>query len=178
MLASVLVALAVKAFIQQPFITIEGRRLTIHLAQLPALAAWRDLWTHLQHLTFETVPGALRIGFDIRLNSSQNTNLGPHVRGLPGMGGGRDDSRVKDKMREWIEAQLANGLPAFAGTSVSGTIALHQDLLNTLLSNFLAQAPTAGVKPPLDLKGAMTTVKSAAIRVEPGTVFVDFRIAI
>ena len=33
-------------------------------------------------------------------------------------------------MREWTEAQLAAGLPAFAGSTISGTLAVKQELLN------------------------------------------------
>ena len=67
-LASVLVAWGLKAFVQEPFLEIRGRHLTIDLAAVPALAEWRDLWKHLRGLTFATAPGALRVGFVIEVD--------------------------------------------------------------------------------------------------------------
>jgi hypothetical protein len=66
-LASVLVAWGLKAFVHQPFLHVHGRHLTVDLAAMPALDAWRDLWRHLHQLTFETAPGALRVGFVIEV---------------------------------------------------------------------------------------------------------------
>ena len=56
-------------------------------------------------------------------------------------------------MREWFEAQLAAGLPAFAGTVVSGTLAVKQEALNELLANWLAAsaAPPGTRTAPVDL---------------------------
>jgi hypothetical protein len=66
-LASVLVALGLKAVVHQRFIHIHGRQLTIDLASVPALAAWRESWRHLRQVTFETAPGALRVGFIVAI---------------------------------------------------------------------------------------------------------------
>ena len=44
-------------------------------------------------------------------------------------------------MREWIEAQLAAGLPAFAGSAMSGTVAVKQEALNELIAKWLANKP-------------------------------------
>ena len=68
LLASLVVAWALKAAVRQPFLHVHGRRLTIDLAAVPALAAWRDLWRYLQQLTFETTPNGLRVGFLVAVN--------------------------------------------------------------------------------------------------------------
>ena len=62
-LASVLVAWALKAVLHQPFIHINGRDVTIDLRRLPLPEPWRDLWRYVKRLSFQTVPGALRVGF-------------------------------------------------------------------------------------------------------------------
>jgi hypothetical protein len=82
-------------------------------------------------------------------------------------------------MREWIEAQLAAGLPAFAGSAISGTLAVKQELINELLAAWLADAAKRGgsAKPP-DLGKSAGVIKAASVRAEPGTVLVDFKIAI
>jgi hypothetical protein len=61
-LASMVVAYGLKAMWRQPFVHVHGRRVTIDLAAVPALAAWRDIWRHVRRMTFETAPGALRVG--------------------------------------------------------------------------------------------------------------------
>jgi hypothetical protein len=67
-LASLVVALGLKALVRAPFVHVRGRQLTIDLARVPALERWRDLWRHLRELTFETRPGALCLGvvIDVR----------------------------------------------------------------------------------------------------------------
>ena len=62
-LASLIVAWALKAAVRQPFLHVHGRKVTVELAAVPALASWRDLWTHLHELRFETAPEGLRVGF-------------------------------------------------------------------------------------------------------------------
>jgi hypothetical protein len=69
-LASLLVAMALKAVLHRPFVHVRGRYLTIDLANIPALKAWRDLWKHLTMLTFESTPGGLRIGFRLHVRES------------------------------------------------------------------------------------------------------------
>ena len=82
-------------------------------------------------------------------------------------------------MREWLDAQFAAGLPAFSGTSISGTVAVKQDLLNELLSKWLAETVTPrNTSPPIDINRAKTFVRSATVRAEAGTVLVDFTIAV
>jgi hypothetical protein len=82
-------------------------------------------------------------------------------------------------MRDWFEAQLATGFPALAGSTVQGTLALRQELLNELLAKWLAETQRPeGVTPRLDLRPGLRFLRSAAVRVEPGTVLVDFKIAV
>ena len=80
-------------------------------------------------------------------------------------------------MREWFESQLASGLPALAGTTMSGTLALRDELLNELLDKFLAQA-RAGTPPkaPVDFGRSVDVIKAARIRAETGRVLIDFEI--
>ncbi len=80
-------------------------------------------------------------------------------------------------MRDWFEAQLAAGLPAFAGSHVSGTLAVKQELLNELLAKWLADGGPIGAT-RLDVGAAKRAVKSASVRAEAGTLLVDFEISI
>ena len=82
-------------------------------------------------------------------------------------------------MREWLEAQLAAGLPALAGSSVSGTLAVKQDLVNELLATWLKDAatPTPPTAAP-DMKAAARFVRRASVRAENGTLSIDFAIEI
>lgn len=81
-------------------------------------------------------------------------------------------------MREWIETQLETGLPAFAGSKISGTVAIKQELINELLTKWLAGAGPSGTKAWPDFAPSKHVVKKAAVRAEPGVVLVDFTIAI
>jgi hypothetical protein len=83
-------------------------------------------------------------------------------------------------MRDWFQTQLAAGFPAFAGSSVSGTLAVKQEMLNELLAAWLAESAlhADGTKGPLDLGRSVTVIKSATVRAEPGTVLVDFKIVV
>jgi hypothetical protein len=80
-------------------------------------------------------------------------------------------------MRHWIETQIAEGLPAFAGSTISGTVAVKQELLNELLAQWLA-ATSQQRGAPLDYSRTLSAIKSATVRAEPGTVLVDFTIAV
>jgi hypothetical protein len=66
-LASVLVAMGLKAVVRQPYIHIHGRFLTIALADVPALHPWRDGWRHVKQIRFATAPGALRVGVAVAI---------------------------------------------------------------------------------------------------------------
>jgi hypothetical protein len=71
-LASLTVAWGLKVFVHQPFIHIHGRQLTIELAAMPVPPPWNDWWRHVRHLTFETVAGALRIGFTLDIRAEND----------------------------------------------------------------------------------------------------------
>jgi hypothetical protein len=83
-------------------------------------------------------------------------------------------------MREWFDAQLAAGLPAFAGSRLSGTLSVKQELLNELIARWLAAPMSSGAGPgggsPLDLIRARAALKSASVRGAPGRILVDFEI--
>jgi hypothetical protein len=83
-------------------------------------------------------------------------------------------------MREWIEAQLAAGLPALKGSAVSGTLAVKQELINEFLAQWLAEGARrpGGGAAPADVGRAVGFIKEAAVRAEPGTLLVDFKIAV
>jgi hypothetical protein len=82
-------------------------------------------------------------------------------------------------MHEWIEAQLAAGLPAFAGSTVSGTMAVKQELVNELIAKWLANdTPLGGGPARFDFSKARSAVKHARIRGEAGTILLDFDIRI
>jgi hypothetical protein len=173
-LASTLVALTLKAVVHRPFIHIHGRHLTIELARVPALAPWRDLWKHLEQLTFETAPGELRVGLLIAViptDMPTDNDAGVYP--------GAVTTPKGTNMRAWFEAQLATGFPALSGSTVEGTLALSQELLNELLAKWLAETQRPeGVMPRLDLRPSLRFLRSAAVRAEPGTVLVDFKIAV
>jgi hypothetical protein len=82
-------------------------------------------------------------------------------------------------MREWFEAQVAAGLPAFAGSTISGTVAVKQEVLNELIAKWLADATPGDAGPPrVDMAKARAAVKHARIRGEAGTILLDFDIRI
>jgi hypothetical protein len=82
-------------------------------------------------------------------------------------------------MREWIEAQLAAGLPAFAGSTIAGTIVVKQEVLNELIAKWLAgdTSPNAGPA-RFDYSPARAMVKDAKIRGETGRILLDFNVRI
>jgi len=82
-------------------------------------------------------------------------------------------------MREWIEAQLAAGLPAFAGSAMSGTVAVKQEALNELIAKWLANNTPSGTGGAnVDLSLVRAAIKQARIRGETGTILLDFDIRI
>jgi hypothetical protein len=60
-LASVMVALALKAMLRQPYVQIHGRHLTIHLAEVPALHSLRTVWPHVRRVEVATEPEGVRL---------------------------------------------------------------------------------------------------------------------
>jgi hypothetical protein len=83
-------------------------------------------------------------------------------------------------MDEWIQAQLAAGLPALRGTAVSGTLALSEDLLNELVKQWLAaqrEAP-AGASPSFPVHALLPFLEHAEVRAHPGAVLIDFQVRV
>src|SRR5687768_626267 len=85
----------------------------------------------------------------------------------------------RSAMQDWLKTQLASGLPAFAGSSLSGTLAVRQELATELLTELLRDSTT----PPRpggtgDFAVVAKLVKTIAVRAEAGTVMIDFKIAV
>ena len=80
-------------------------------------------------------------------------------------------------MREWFEKQVAAGLPALAGSRLSGTLAVAPALLNELISAWLTNAAPSGPRPPrVDVGVLRGAVKSLSVRAEPDRILVDVEI--
>ena len=67
-LASVVVAWTLRAAVRQSFLHFHGRHVTIDLAEVPALAEWRDAWRHIQSLHITTAPRELQLEFAIAID--------------------------------------------------------------------------------------------------------------
>jgi hypothetical protein len=74
-MASVLVAWGIKAAVRRPFLHVHGRFVSIDLSAVPELSAWSEWWRHLRRLSFEVVPGALRVGFVVSINEEAATDV-------------------------------------------------------------------------------------------------------
>lgn len=83
-------------------------------------------------------------------------------------------------MNEWMKTQLASGLPAFTGSTISGTIAVKQELVNEVLAEMFSAARKDSPAPAaaVDLGVLTRFVKGASVRADAGTVSVDFTIAL
>jgi hypothetical protein len=83
-------------------------------------------------------------------------------------------------MHEWVQAQLAAGLPAFRGSAISGTVALNQELLNELLAQWLAAKAQSANRSAggFDLSHILSFLEQARVSVEAATVRVDFQISV
>ena len=66
-LASSVVAWTLRQVLRLPYLRVEGRRVTVDLAAIPALADYRALWPHLREARVATTPGMLVVGFDVRV---------------------------------------------------------------------------------------------------------------
>jgi len=64
-LASVIVAIGLKALLREPYIQMHGRELTIHLAAVPALEPFRPIWPSLRRIEVTTERGRLRLHFEL-----------------------------------------------------------------------------------------------------------------
>jgi hypothetical protein len=60
-MASVMVALALKALLRQPYVQVHGRHLTIHLAEVPALRSLRTVWPHVRRVEVATEREGVRL---------------------------------------------------------------------------------------------------------------------
>lgn len=82
-------------------------------------------------------------------------------------------------MQEWLKTQLANGLPAFAGSFLSGTLAVRQELATELVNQLLREmGPAPRANTGNDLAGLVKFVKAISVRADAGTVMIDFKIAV
>jgi hypothetical protein len=76
-------------------------------------------------------------------------------------------------MQEWIAAQLAAGLPAFAGSTISGTVAVSPDAINELIAGWLAGTGVRAGSPEIDLTRVRAALKSARVRVDRDRILID-----
>ncbi len=67
-LASTVVAWGLRAAVRQPFVEISGRNLTLHLASMPALASFREVWPHVTSAQLSTAPGVLRVHLSVSIS--------------------------------------------------------------------------------------------------------------
>jgi hypothetical protein len=81
-------------------------------------------------------------------------------------------------MRDWIAAQLAAGLPAFAGSKLSGTLVVKQEAVNELIAKWLAADSAPSEAPRVDLRVLRTAIKSATVRAETGKLLIDIEISL
>jgi hypothetical protein len=79
-------------------------------------------------------------------------------------------------MREWIDAQIAAGLPALAGSRIAGTLAVSPELVNEVLAAWLGRPASAAsaTTPPWNLDALRAAVKSMSVRAESGRILIDF----
>jgi hypothetical protein len=82
-------------------------------------------------------------------------------------------------MREWWQAQQAQGFPDFHGTVISGSIPVKEALINELIARFLAETGTAPGGPSIvDRRELARFVRSPTVHAEPGVVTVRFEIGV
>jgi hypothetical protein len=67
-LASIVVAWTLRAMLPSAFVEFHGRRVTVHLAAMPALAPYRAWWPHVRSARLATAPGVLRVGVTIAID--------------------------------------------------------------------------------------------------------------
>jgi hypothetical protein len=64
-LASSAVAWTLRQVLRLPYVRVEGRRVTVDLAAVPALAACAPLWPHLRDVRLATSPGVILVGVEV-----------------------------------------------------------------------------------------------------------------
>jgi hypothetical protein len=81
-------------------------------------------------------------------------------------------------MNEWLKTQAASGFPAFAGSSIAGTLVVRDDLLNELLAHALdgggGGEETTPAAATVDLAAVRPLIKRVSIRSEQGRLLIDF----
>ncbi len=89
------------------------------------------------------------------------------------------------RLQAWLRDQLAAGLPALAGTRVTGTVPLPVAMLNDLIAQGLADA-TGGAAPASprahngapDLATLLRLVRYVRVDAAPGVVTLDFEVGV
>jgi len=87
-------------------------------------------------------------------------------------------------MTEWLKEQLASGLPGLRGTTISGTVAVHDALINELLTKWLDTERGGGAPPGpggagmAEMRRALAFVRRMAVRTEAGRLLVDFELGV
>lgn len=82
-------------------------------------------------------------------------------------------------MLEWWQSQVARGFPDLAGTVVTGSIPVKEELINELIASYLAQPgdqPAPRAVP--DAARLMRQVRSASVHAGPGVVTLRFEIGV
>jgi hypothetical protein len=79
-------------------------------------------------------------------------------------------------MRKWIDAQIAAGLPALAGSRIAGTLAVSPELVNEALAAWLGSPATtaSSTTPAWNFDALRAAVKTVSVRAEPGRILIDF----
>jgi hypothetical protein len=63
LLASMLISLAMRTAMEQPYITVKGREVTVSLAEVPALQHLHEVWAHVRSAGLRTDGHALVVDF-------------------------------------------------------------------------------------------------------------------
>jgi hypothetical protein len=64
-LASLVVALALRAWLRQPYVHASGRQVEVEIAAVPALAPYAAIWPHVRRVHIETAPARARVDVEI-----------------------------------------------------------------------------------------------------------------
>jgi hypothetical protein len=85
-------------------------------------------------------------------------------------------------MQAWLQAQIDNGLPALAGTSITGTVPIKDELINELIAEVLDSGMLSGARVPdpdaMPLDRLVKYVRRATVHAGPGVVTVEFEIRV
>ena len=84
-------------------------------------------------------------------------------------------------MREWLERQVAAGLPALAGTELRGTIAVNPELINQFIAQWLSAPPSVASSPTpssLDWSRLRSLIRSTVVRSEANRILIDLDVRV